>query len=451
LYAEVDTEEYYDSIAKALLKKKGSAKFPSNEDVKTALKDKDLYNTQPKNRNYLFELLENYNNKEQVNTRNEAITIKHIFPRNPAEKWSTDLSSEEFFLFKEKHLNTIGNLTLSGNNGALSNKSFLDKKEMNKDGNEQGYSFSHLWLNSYLKKIDNWNIEKYEERQIIIYDRFLKIWEYPNVIITENENVEEQNIFDAESPRNKKLEYYIFENNKIEEDTVAQMYFGVVRALYEKNSQLLVSSPDVFKITRNSADFRSPQEVANGWFMESNIDSNSKFGTLKRLLTLYEMEDELLIKFAANNGNEAEPSRFDVRKKYWSQLLPLLDNTTLFNNVGASKEQWISSGAGTAGLSFTLVITKMYVRIELNILTSSKETNKIFFNKLLRNKEIIEKAFGQKLEWEELPENKMSRIKIERQGVNLFRKTDWSKMNEFLISNLPKFENAFGIFIKDIK
>ena len=439
LYAEVDTEEYYDSIAKALLKKKGSAKFPSNEDVKTALKDKDLYNTQPKNRNYLFELLENYNNREQVNTNNEAITIEHIFPRNPHEQWSTDLSSEEFFLFKEKHLNTIGNLTLSGN------------KEMNKEGNEQGYSFSHLWLNSYLKKIDNWNIEKFEERQIIIYDRFLKIWEYPAVIITENDDSEEQNIFDAESPRNKKLEYYIFENNKIEEDTVAQMYFGVVRALYEKNSQLLVSSPDVFKITRNSADFRSPQEVANGWFMESNIDSSSKFVTLKRLLTLFEMEDELSVKYSLTTDTELEPSRFEVRKRYWTQLLPLLDNTTLFNNVSASKEQWIASGAGIAGLSYTLVMTKMYVRIELTILTSSKETNKLYFKKLLRNKEAIEQMFGQELEWEELPQNKMSRIKIEKQGVNLFRKTDWLEMNEFTVTNLPEFENALSPFLKNIK
>ena len=54
LYSEVETEEYYDSIAKALLKKKGNAKFPSNEDLKTALKDKDLYNTQPSSINLLF-------------------------------------------------------------------------------------------------------------------------------------------------------------------------------------------------------------------------------------------------------------------------------------------------------------------------------------------------------------------------------------------------------------
>jgi len=221
LYSEVDTEEYYDSIAKALLKKKGSAKFPSNEDLKTALKDKDLYNTQPKNRNYLFELLENFNNREYVNTSNEQITIEHIFPRNPHENWSNDLSSEEYFLFKEKYLNTIGNLTLTGNNGALSNKSFLAKKEMNINGNEQGYQFSKLWLNTYLKTLSNWDVAKYEERLQIIYERFLKIWEYPDVIIADGDESEEQSIFDADSPTHKKLEYFIFENTKIEEDKIA--------------------------------------------------------------------------------------------------------------------------------------------------------------------------------------------------------------------------------------
>src|SRR5690606_41815522 len=50
LYSEVDTEEYYDSIALALMTKRGSAKFPTDEDLKTALKDKDLYNIQSKNR-----------------------------------------------------------------------------------------------------------------------------------------------------------------------------------------------------------------------------------------------------------------------------------------------------------------------------------------------------------------------------------------------------------------
>ncbi|QBN17266.1 DUF4268 domain-containing protein [Flavobacterium nackdongense] len=452
LYAEVDTEEYYDSLAKVLLKKKGSAKFPTNEDLKTALRDKDLYNTQPKNRNYLFEMLENYNNREYVNTNNEHITIEHIFPRNPNTDWSTELSPEDYFLFKEKHLNTIGNLTLSGNNGALSNKSFLSKKEMNIDGNEQGYNYSRLWLNTYLKSLNSWNVAKYEERLNIIYDRFLKIWEYPDVVIFESEDSsDEQNIFDAESPKNKKLEYFIFENTTIEEDTVARMYFYVIRNLYEKNSQLLLNSQDIFKITRNTTDFRAPQEIINGWYVESNIDSNTKFASLKRLLTLFEMEEELSIKYSSGTENQSEPNRFNIRKKYWQQLLPLIENTSLFSNVNASKESWISSGAGIAGLSFTFVISKSYARIEMTILTSSKETNKMYFKRLHKNKEIIEQTFGKKLVWEELPENKMCRIKFEKQDVNLYNESDWETMNEFMVSNLPIFEKAFQPFIKNIR
>lgn len=451
LYAEVDTEEYYDSIAKVLLKKKGSAKFPTNEDLKTALRDKDLYNTQPKNRNYLFEMLENYNNREYVNTNNELITIEHIFPRNPNEDWSSDLSSEEYFIFKEKHLNTIGNLTLSGNNGALSNKSFLAKKEMNKDGNEQGYNFSRLWLNTYLKTLDIWDVSKYEERLNIIYDRFLKIWEYPDVIVIENDESEEQNIFDAESPRNKKLEYYIFENTRIDEDTIARMYIKIIQNLYEKNSQLLVSNQEVFKMTRKSSDFRTPEEVINGWYVETNMDSNNKFINLKKLLTLFEMEDELFVKYSSETESSSDSNRFNIRKKYWKQLLPLVEKTSLFANVNPSKDHWLSTGAGTAGVSYTFVITKSFVRIELTISTSSKETNKIYFKKLHKNKEAIEQTFGDALVWEELPENKMSRIKIEEQGLNLFNESDWGTMNEFMVSNLPKFERALQPYIKKLK
>lgn len=451
LYSEVDTEEYYDSIAKSLLKKKGSAKFPSNEDLKTALKDKDLYNTQPKNRNYLFEMLENYNNREYVNTSSEYITIEHIFPKTPHEDWNTNLSSEEYYIFKEKYLNTIGNLTLSGNNSALGNKSFLAKKEMNIDGKEQGYQFSKLWLNRYLQDLEVWNVSKYEERLNIIYDRFLQIWEFPNVDISENDESEEQNIFDAESPTYKKLEYFIFENTKVEEDKVAQMYFYVIRNLYEKNSQLLLSNQDVFKITRNATDFRASQEVINGWYIESNIDSNSKFAILKKLLSLFEMEDELLIKYLSSTAKETEPNRFAIRKKYWQQILPLLNPTNLFSNVSPSKDHWLSTGAGIGGLAFTLIITKSNIRIELGISTSSKEKNKFYFKKLLKNKEEIEQLFGNTLVWEELPDNKMSRIKFELQDVNLFNETDWEKMNDFFVLFLPKFESAIEPFIKNLK
>ena len=451
LYSEVDTEEYYESVAIALLKKRGRGKFPTNEELRNALKDKDLYNTQSKNKNYMFEMLENFNNREHVNTSIEDITIEHIFPQNPSEQWAEELLPEEYFAFKEKHLNTIANLTLSGNNGALSNRSFIEKKEMNVDEKEQGYLYSRLWLNSYLKEIDSWDISKYKERFNIIYNRFLKVWEYPDVDIEEDDETEEENIFDAESPTHKKLEYFIFENTKVEETAIARMYFYVIECLYEKNSQLLVSNQDILKITRNSHDFRAPQELTNGWYIEANIDSNTKFSVLKKLLTLFELEEELLIKYSLNGENQTTPSRFAIRRKYWEQLLSQLESTSLFENVSPTKEHWLSAGGGIGGVAYTLSISKSYVRIELSISTSSKERNKAYFNKLFRNKDAIENAFGNPLVWEELPDNKMSRIKYEDTSVNLFDERYWSVMNQFIISNLPKFENVLSPFIQKLK
>ena len=128
LYSDIDHEDYFESLAVSLVKKKGTGRFPTDQEIEISLNEKDLYNIQSKNRNYMFEMLENYKNREYVNTLNEEITIEHIFPQNPNEDWRQNLSLEELTLFKDKYLNTIGNLTLSGNNGALSNNSFTEKR-----------------------------------------------------------------------------------------------------------------------------------------------------------------------------------------------------------------------------------------------------------------------------------------------------------------------------------
>lgn len=450
LYSEVDTEDYFDSIALALVKKKGTGKFPTDEDLKTALKDKDLYNIQSKNRNYMFEMLENFNNREYVNTANENITVEHIFPQTPNEDWEKVITPDDYFLFKEKYLNTIANLTLSGNNGALSNKSFDDKKLMNRNGGEQGYNFSRLWLNDFLKKADNWTVENYNHRFDLIYDRFLKIWKFPTVILPVSEKTDEENIFDAETPTHKKLEYFIFENTRVEEETVAQMYFYIINKLYDKNAQLLLEASEVLKISRDNKEFRAAQEIKSGYFIESNIDSNSKFSILKKLLVLFELQDELLVKYADAETTNS-PTRFSIRKEFWKQLLPQIENTNLFSNVNPGKDHWISTGAGKAGVVYSLVITQNYVRMELALSTSNKELNKKYFIKLLSNKETMETAFGDKLEWEELKDYKMSRIKYELRNVSIYEDNNWGEMQSFLIKYLPKFEKALKPFVFGLK
>lgn len=451
LYSEIDSEEYVLSIEKALMRKGGSSKFPTNEEIQLALKDKDLYNIQSKNRSYMFELLENYNNKEYVDTSNEAITIEHIFPRTPTDDWKIQLTREQFSEFKEKYLNTIANLTLSGNNGALSNKTFQEKKTMNLDGKEQGYLHSRLWLNSFLQKIDEWTIPNLEKRFEIIYERFLKVWPLPEVVLFEDQSDEEQNIFDAEKPTFRKLEYFIFEDNKIEEDAVAQMYFYVLRALYKRNSELLISGQDVLKITRNQVDFRDGKELDNGYFFESNIDSNSKFSILKKLLTIFEMEEELIIKYQTGPTNNGEPGKGGSHYKYWQQLLPYIQELGFFEDITPQKGQWLSEGAGVACVQYTLSNTKNCARIELAIISSEKNFNKSYFRKLFNNKVEIESRLGQEVVWQELPDKKMSRMKIELNEFDFFSEENWEERNNYFIEMFPKFKQAFNPFVMDLK
>ena len=451
LYSEIDSEDYVESIEKALMRKGGSSKFPSNEEIKVALKDKDLYNIQSKNRSYFFELLENYNNKEYVDTSNEAITIEHIFPRTPTDDWRTKLTREQFSEFKDKYLNTIANLTLSGNNGALSNRTFQEKKTMNMDGKEQGYIHSRLWLNSYLQKLEEWNVPNLEQRFEIIYERFLKIWKLPEVVVFEAQSDEEQNIFDAEKPTFKKLEYFIFEDNKVEEEAISQMYFYVLRALYKKNSEVMVSGQDILKITSNQTDFREGRELENGWFFESNVDSNSKFSVLKKLLSLFEMEEELIIKYQTGPTNNGETGKASLHKKFWTQLLPKIQELGLFQNINPNKDSWIISSSGVTGVAYCLVTNKSCCRVELDLMTSNKDLNKSYFKQLYAHKSTIEESFGHLLEWQELADKKMCRIKIEMDGMDFFNQDEWKQRNEFFIEMLPKFEKAFDPFVKELK
>ena len=451
LYSEVDVDDYYNSIALALVKKKASSKFPTNEEVRVGLKDKNIYSTQAKNRNYFFELLENFNNREYVDTSNPHITIEHIFPRNPEETWRHELSQDDYLSFSEKYLHTIGNLTLSGNNGALGNFSFEKKKTMNVDNGEQGYLYSRLWLNDFLKTLESWNVSSFEARLEKIYNRFISIWEYPEVVLPTTDDLEEQSIYDAEEPTYKKLQYFIFEDSKIEESAIAQMYFYVLRKLFEKSPQYFLNpGQDVLKISRNQADFRTPQELINGHYIEANIDSRTKFTVLKKLLPVFELEDELVIKYA-DDDSSTNKSGIN-RTLFWSQLLPELSKvTTQFSNLSPRNQHWLSAGSGYGGVAFGIEILQKETRISLIINTSSKKQNKRIFKHLFIQKNEIEQELGKSLEWFELPDSKLSYIKFANPNLSIKKHKHWPEMIVWFVNHAALFVSVFKPRITKMK
>ena len=144
------------------------------------LKLKNVYKDKEK-LNYVFKKLENYNHNELIDFDNEKITIEHIFPQKPGKAWKENYSDselEQMISFKD----TISNLTLTGSNSNLSNKSFLEKR----DDEVHGYRNSKLYMNKYLGKLDEWNLLSMEARFESLYEDIVKIWKRPEDKVTDD-------------------------------------------------------------------------------------------------------------------------------------------------------------------------------------------------------------------------------------------------------------------------
>lgn len=299
LYEKIDKENYLISLQKWLLKRPGSQRFPKNNELIESLKLKDVYNVKSKNRTYLLERLENFENKEPVKIEgNTDITIEHIFPQNPDPKWKVDLGTDEYNFIKETYLNTIGNLTLSGNNGKLGNKVFTFKRDLE----NAGYKDSRLWLNKYLSIAEKWDKAEIERRFDLLAERFLKIWEYPEIELDDRDENNEVNIFEAEDPKHKKLEYAIFFDQKIEVTQVAKLYVEVFKQLFDLQPETFFTTDIAEKVTLTKTpkegNPRQPVQINDTYFIEGNIDNIGKFEKIKHALTIFDSEDELTIKYA---------------------------------------------------------------------------------------------------------------------------------------------------------
>jgi uncharacterized protein with ParB-like and HNH nuclease domain len=300
LYDRIDRIDYLTSIQRYLLQRTGSQRFPRDNEIELILKDKDIYSIKSRSRTYFYERLENHKNNEYVSLGDSPLTVEHIFPQNPDASWVSDLDKEAFMALRETYLNTIGNLTLSGNNGKLGNKSFVEKRDMNDDKGEQGYRFSRLWLNRDLKELNAWGVDQVKARADRITKRFLEVWPLPAVNLDDQNDGDEVNIFDAEQPRNKRLKHATFLGNRLEVSQVTDLYRKVF-------TELLILQQDAFtgtklgerlQLTKDAASLRQPIQLGDELFIEGNIDSSMKFQRIKLALTELDLEEELFIKFA---------------------------------------------------------------------------------------------------------------------------------------------------------
>ncbi len=171
LYKSIKSETYTESVKAAFILMDRNRKFPDDADFTREIKLKNIYHF--KTRNYLLESLENFKRKELVNA--EGYTIEHIIPQNantPIE-WQKELGND-WKSIKEKYLDTLGNLTLTGYNSELSDRPFSEKKTI-----EGGFNDSPLYLNESVRVAEVWNEQAINNRAEELAQRALKVWPSP--------------------------------------------------------------------------------------------------------------------------------------------------------------------------------------------------------------------------------------------------------------------------------
>lgn len=169
----IKKDRYLESIQTNFLVLPSYRRFPNDDEFKRSLQTKDLYNV--RDRSYWLRRLENHDRKERVAV--DEYTIEHIMPQNEnlAPAWKTSLGPD-WQRIQKTYLHTLGNLTLTAYNSKYSDKSFLEKRDM-----EKGFKESPLKLNQGLGQIEQWDENAILQRAERLSQMALDVWIAPKL------------------------------------------------------------------------------------------------------------------------------------------------------------------------------------------------------------------------------------------------------------------------------
>lgn len=164
LYRQLGENVSVDALKRYLGRSVGRTAFPNDDKIKVAFLVRNAYST-----NYVckFILLEIEKLSNAEPPREENLEVEHFYPKTPTQEWRDRVG--DYFTFEQDYLNNFGNLTLSGQNQKLSNKSYEAKIALMEE-------YSSLHLNDYfINNTHSWGIEEVRNRSEYLADQFCQV------------------------------------------------------------------------------------------------------------------------------------------------------------------------------------------------------------------------------------------------------------------------------------
>ena len=149
-------------------------------------------------------------------------------------------------------------------------------------------------------------------------------------------------------------------------------------------------------------------------------------------------EEEKSVRGAQRRGEK-------LRWAFWTQLQEELLNRgiTLFSNRTPTTDRYLTCSTGVSGCRFGFVLNNKEALVELRFNRPNPTENKQLFDKLIAEKTIIEKQFGEVLSWHRLDDKKLSRIAFAH-DFDSYNESSWPDITNWYCEHINKLERAFA-------
>ena len=298
---------YINVLTYVLLKKGGSAVFPSDEEVKSDFKTRQVYKMQANARMFILERMENQDSNERHDVvkelKDKHITIEHIMPQTLSDKWKTALGND-WERIHEQYLHTMANLTLTGYNSQYSNLTFIEKRDM-----EKGFKDSAYRLNNYVRSCEQWTETELKARQKELLGVFMRLWPMPTTSFEPLKREAESASLDDEDYEftGKKLQAYILHGVRYSVNTWKEMLIQVCgHILIEKRSTIeWLCANEKCGFSTTQEDWR--RELAPGFYVWTDNSTASKISILRGMFEECNIPaSELIFEFRSEQEGEDE-------------------------------------------------------------------------------------------------------------------------------------------------
>lgn len=276
--------------------------YPQDESFANSFGERDIYHLKPNVRSYIFDCLERSAGAETINVyerlqninqspSEKPFSVEHIMPQTLTSAWINDLgcSQSEAQEIHGKWLHTIGNLTVTAYNSALSNLPFAQKKDM-------VYKASGLTLNEFIRSQTVWTEKQLIERRDTLVKKALDIWKYSNTeFLPESQPMIHVTLDDEDYDFTfKNLQEVIFYGKSYHHKYGE--WTGSVLWLYQQLFDLdpqplfdLADDPSEAYFVR--VDDKNNKKISDGIYVYLNTDTNTKIKVLRRVVDRYPLNE----------------------------------------------------------------------------------------------------------------------------------------------------------------